>query len=326
MKNKTVGSIAVSRRPAAAEKKRTGIFRSRTGTASLVVMLIPGLICMLAFSYLPMIGILIAFKKVNYAQGIFNSDWIGLKNFEFFLATPDAFVITRNTILYNLAFIFLGLFVAVACAIALNEIRSKFARNFYQTAMFLPYFLSWVTVSFLVFAFLNPDYGFINKQILERMGIDGILWYNEPKYWPFIIIFLNLWKMTGYSSLIYFAALTGSDLSLYEAAAIDGATRWKQIRYITIPSLIPLMIIMTILNVGKIFHADFGLFFQTTLDSGTLYPVTNVLDTYVFRSLKTSGEIGMSAAAGLYQAVCGFILVISTNLIVRKIDPDSALF
>lgn len=298
----------------------------RAGDGELTLMLIPGLLFLLAFSYLPMAGVLIAFKRVNYAQGIFSSPWVGLENFKFFMTTPDAFVITRNTLLYNLVFIFAGLFLSVFCAIALNEIRSKKARNFYQTAMFLPYFLSWVTVSYLVYAFLNPDFGFINKQILARLGIKGIPWYNTPKYWPAILIFIQLWKSTGYNTVIYFATIVGFDKTEYEAAAIDGASRFQQIKYITIPSLVPTMVILTILNIGKIFHADFGLFYQTTLDSGTLYPVTNVLDTYVFRALKTSGEIGMSAAAGLYQAVCGFILVMVTNLIVRKIDEDKALF
>ena len=238
-------------------KKR---FSVRSSDGALTAMMLPGLIFMIAFSYLPMVGVIIAFKRVNYAQGIFGSPWVGFENFEFFLKSSDAFLITRNTLLYNLAFIMLGLIVSVFCAVALNEIRRKYVRNFYQTAMFLPYFLSWVTVSYLVYAFLNPDYGFINKQILERFGFEGISWYNEPKYWPFLIIFIQLWKTIGYNTVMYFATIVGFDDSYFEAAAIDGASRIQQIRYITIPSLVPTMIILTILQIGKIFHADFGLF------------------------------------------------------------------
>ena len=292
----------------------------------LFLMLLPGMACLLLFNYIPMAGIVIAFKNINYAKGIFASDWVGLKNFEFFFNTPDAFNVTRNTLLYNLVFIVVGLVVAVLFAIALNEIRSKAAKKVYQSLMFLPYFLSWVVVSFLVYALLNPDYGFVNKIILEGMGIAPVSWYNEPKYWPYFIVFINLWKNVGYNSVIYFAAIPGISTEYYEAAEIDGATRWQQIRAITIPHLTPLMTIMTILNIGKIFHADFGLFYQTTMDSGTLYPVTNVLDTYVYRAMKVTGDMGMASAAGFYQAVIGFILVLATNLIVKRIDPETSLF
>lgn len=292
----------------------------------LFVMLLPGVISVVIFNYLPMVGILIAFQKVDYAKGFLMGDWIGFKNFEPLFRTPDAFVITRNTILYNLAFIFIGLVVAVFIAISLNEIRSKRAAKFYQTMMFLPYFLSWVVVSFLVFAFLNPDYGFINKVILESLGLDPVAWYNETKYWPFILIFINIWKNAGYNSVIYFAAITGISRELYEAAMIDGATRWQRITNITLPSLVPMMIIMTILAIGKIFHSDFGLFYQVPMNSGTLYSVTNVLDTYIYNGMRVTGDTGIASAAGFYQAIVGFVLVFSTNYIVKKIDPEKALF
>ncbi|OJU09032.1 MAG: sugar ABC transporter permease, partial [Clostridiales bacterium 43-6] len=255
----------------------------------LFIMLVPGLIFVVIFNYIPLAGITLAFKNIDYKKSFFEMDWVGFKNFEFFLRTPDALVITRNTILYNLVFISLGLVVAVSAAIALNEIKNKFLSRFYQSVMFLPYFLSWVVVSFLVFVFLNPDYGFINKSILAQLGSPSVSWYNEPKYWPYILVFINIWKNAGYSSVIYFAAITGIDREMYEAADLDGANRWQQITHITLPCLLPMMIIMTILAVGKIFNSDFGLFYHTTLNSGTLYQVTNVLDTYVYRALKYTG-------------------------------------
>ncbi len=289
-------------------------------------MLIPGLALMLIFNYLPMAGIVLAFKDIDYSGNIFSSPWIGLKNFEFLFRTPDAWVITRNTLLYNFAFIVLGLVLSVALAILLNELRQKKAAKLYQSLIFLPYILSWVIVSFLLYAFLSPEYGFINKYILPFLGIEKIQWYTEAKYWPYLIIFLNLWKNVGYNSVVYIAAIAGIDKQLYEAAEIDGATKWQQIKYITIPSLSTLMFILTILNIGKIFYSDFGLFYQATLNSGPLYPVTNVVDTYVFRALMVTGDTGMAAAAALYQSVLGFILVVSANYITKKIDPDKSLY
>jgi len=292
----------------------------------LFAMLMPGGLLVLLFNYLPMAGILLAFQKDDYSKGFLMGDWIGFKNFEPLFKTPDAFNITRNTLLYNLAFIFLGLIAAVFIAISLNEIRSKRAARFYQSMMFLPYFLSWVVISFLVFAFLNPDYGFLNKTIFEPLGIDPVAWYNEPKYWPFILIFVNLWKNAGYNSVIYFAAIMGIDKELYEAAEIDGASRWSRIKHITIPSLVPMMIIMTTLAIGRIFNADFGQFYQIPMNSGTLFSTTNVLDTYIYRSLKVTGDTGIAAAASFYQAVVGFTLVCVTNYAVKKIDPEKSLF
>ena len=292
----------------------------------LFVMLIPGLVFVIFFNYIPLAGITLAFKNIDYTKSFIAMDWVGFKNFEFLIKTPDAFTITRNTIAYNLVFIFLGLVIAVGAAIALNEIKNKFLSRFYQSVMFLPYFLSWVVVSFMVFVFLNPDYGFINKSILEPLGKTGVSWYNEPKYWPYLLVFINIWKNAGYNSVIYFAAITGIDREMYEAADLDGANRWQQIIHITLPSLLPMMIIMTILAIGKIFHSDFGLFYHTTLNSGTLYQATSVLDTYVYRALKTTGDIEMASAAGFYQAILGFILVFATNSIVKRIDPDNSLF
>lgn len=294
-------------------------------------MLIPGLVILLINNYIPMFGVVIAFKKFrfttnNFITSLFASEWSGFKNFEFFTKTDAAFVITRNTLLYNAAFILFGLLTAVPAAIALNELRNRFLAKFYQTAMFLPNFLSWVVVGIFGFSFLSTDMGFINNSILKPLGINAIQWYNEPKYWPFILVFAQIWKTIGNSSIIYLAAITNFDSGLYESAVIDGAGKWKQITKITIPLLKPLMITLTLMHVGKIFFADFGLFYQVPQDSGALYSVTNVIDTYTFNAFKVMADTGMSAAVGLYQATVGFVLVMVSNFVVRKIDKESALF
>ncbi|MFC4301831.1 ABC transporter permease subunit [Cohnella boryungensis] len=296
----------------------------------LLLMVLPATIWFVVFSYLPMAGTIIAFKEYRYDSGgflasIVNSQWVGMKNFDFLFRTDDAFIITRNTVLYNAAFIVLGLIVAVAMAIVLVELSSKRLSKTYQTAMFMPYFLSWVIVGYFVFSFLSSSKGLLN-QITSLFGMEPINWYADPKYWPYILVLIYLWKFVGYNSVMYLAAIMGIDRSLYEAAMIDGAGKWKQIRHITLPQLSALMTILTLLAVGKIFYADFGLFYQVPRDSGLLYATTNVIDTYVYRGLKTTGEIGMTTAAGLYQSFVGFVLVVSTNFIVRKINKDNALF
>lgn len=292
----------------------------------MLLMVLPGALWFLFFSYIPMAGAIIAFKEYRVSRGgfwasIVNSEWVGWDNFKFLFTTNDAYVITRNTLLYNLVFIVLGLVLSVLMAIVLSEIVNKKMAKLYQTGMFLPYFLSWVVVGYFAFSFLSSERGLLN----HMFGIN-ISWYSESAYWPVIIVLVYLWKSVGYSSVVYLAAIMGIDRSLYEAAMIDGATKFQQIRNITIPLLTPIITIMTLLAIGKIFYADFGLFYQVPRDSGTLYGVTNVIDTYVYRGLKTTGEIGMSTAAGLYQSVVGFTLVMTSNWIVRKFDKDSALF
>lgn len=277
-----------------------------------------------------MAGTIISFKQYRYSKdgffaSIMNSKWVGLDNFKFLFSTSDAYIITRNTVLYNAAFIILGLILAVAMAIILVELTNRRLSKLFQTAMFMPYFLSWVIVGYFVFSFLSFDKGLMNKT-LEWMGMERINWYSEPSKWPFILVLVNLWKGVGYSSVVYLAAIMGIDRSLYEAAMIDGAGKWKQITNITIPLLAPVISIMTLLAVGKIFYADFGLFYQVPRDSGLLYSMTNVIDTYVFRGLKVNGEIGMSTAAGLYQSFIGFLLVMLSNYIVRRKNKDNALF
>ncbi|OWR30041.1 sugar ABC transporter permease [Saccharibacillus sp. O23] len=305
-------------------------FKNLYRNKALLFMVLPGAIWFFFFSYLPLAGTIVAFKQYRFNRdgfwaSIARSEWVGWDNFKFLFSTSDAYTITRNTLLYNLAFIVLGLIFSVLMAIILSELVNRKLSKLYQTGMFLPYFLSWVIVGYFVFSFLSMDRGLLN-QILGWFGMDPIQWYSEAKYWPYIMVVVNLWKSIGYSSVVYLAAILGIDKSLYEAAMIDGANKWQQIRNITIPLLTPIMTIMTLLAVGKIFYADFGLFYQVPRDSGTLYAVTNVIDTYVYRGLMTTGEIGMSAAAGLYQSVVGFALVMISNYVVRRMDKDSALF
>lgn len=297
---------------------------------SFLLMVLPGALWFLIFSYLPMPGAILAFKKYRldlggFFAGIIKSEWIGLQNFEFLFNAHDAYIITRNTVLYNLTFIVLGLILSVSMAIILFHLTQKKLAKLYQTAMFMPYFLSWVIVSYFTFSFLSVDKGVLN-QILARFGVEPISWYAETTYWPFILVFMNLWKGIGYSSVIYLAAIAGIDKAYYEAAMIDGANKWQQTTRITIPLIKPMMIILTILAIGGIFRADFGLFFQIPRDSGALFPVTNVIDTYVYRSMKVLGDFGMSTAAGFYQSVVGLILVLTANRIVKKINEDQALF
>ena len=287
----------------------------------LTMMALPGIILMILFKYLPLSGIVLAFKQYNIRDGIFGSAWNGLKNFEYLSRTKDAWIITRNTLGYNLLFIVLDLVLAVTMAIILNELHQKKAAKVYQTIFMAPYFLSWVVVSFVAYSLLSVDNGFINR----AFGLN-VTWYSEPRVWPFILIIFQVWKTLGYSTVMYLGSIVGISNDYYEAALMDGATKWQQIRYITLPSLKSMMIVLTILAIGKIFYADFGLFYQLPRNSGPLFPVTNVIDTYVYRALKENGNIGMSAAASLYQSLVGFVLVLVSNFIVRKIDKDSALF
>jgi len=293
---------------------------------ALFLMLLPGMVYLFINNYMPMFGLTIAFKDINYAKGIWRSDWIGLKNFEFLFMTKDAWRITRNTILYNAVFIVLNTVTAIGVAILLNEVRKKFLARFYQSVLLLPYLISMVIVGYLVLALLNLENGFMNKVILPAFGIDPISWYTKPEYWPYILTIVSLWKNIGYLCIIYLAAIVGIDPEYYEAATIDGATKWQQIRSITVPLLMPTIIILTLLAIGRIFYADFGLFYQVPLNSGPLQPTTDVIDTYVYRGLITLGDIGMSSAAGFYQSLVGFVLVLVSNLIVRLKDKDQALF
>lgn len=300
--------------------------RSLRKYVPLYIMMLPGLIYLLINNYLPLFGLSIAFKDVNYSKGIWDSDWIGFKNFEYLFKTDDAFIITRNTILYNAAFIVLGLIVSVGVAILLNEIRNKVASRFYQSVIILPFLISIIIVSYLVYAMFSVNTGMVNKTLLPALGLDPISWYTEPKYWPFILTVVHIWKAAGYSCIVYLAAIIGIDPEYYEAAKLDGASKWMQIRKITLPMITPVITILTLLGIGCIFYSDFGLFYQVPMDSGALFSTTNVIDTYVFRGLMQLGDIGMSSAAGFYQSLVGFVLVLVSNYVVRKIDKNNALF
>lgn len=290
------------------------------------LMLLPGVIYLIINCYVPMAGIAVAFKQYNARSGIFGSPFIGLKNFEFLFKTNDAWLITRNTILYNLVFIVLGTVLAIAVAILLNEIRGRRAKQLYQTVILVPFLISMVVVSYLAFAFLSSGNGFLNNSVLPLFGKEPINWYNEPKYWPFLLVLINLWKSLGYNCILYYATICGIDRSLYEAAVVDGASRWQQIWHITLPCLKSTIIILTLMSLGGIFRSDFGLFYQVPMNSGALLEVTNTIDTYVYRGLMQTNNIGMSSAAGVYQSVVGCILVLTANLVVRKIDNESSLF
>ncbi|ACS99522.1 binding-protein-dependent transport systems inner membrane component [Paenibacillus sp. JDR-2] len=293
---------------------------------ALILMALPGLLYLFINNYLPMFGIVIAFKDINFAKGIMGSDWIGLKNFEYLFKTQDAYVITRNTLLYNILFIVLNTTIAFTLAIMLNEIRKRFLSRTYQTLILLPYLISMVIVGYLVLGFLDVENGFMNKTLLPMLGMEPISWYSETKYWPWILTIVNVWKGVGNLCIIYLAAIIGIDQEYYEAATIDGANRWQQVVRITFPLVLPVITIMTLLAIGRIFYSDFGLFYQVPLNTGSLMPVTNTIDTYVYRALINLGDIGMSSAAGLYQALVGFILVIVSNAVVRKFNKDNALF
>ena len=297
----------------------------------LTLLGLPATVWFVVFCYLPMFGLIIAFKsfKLSPGQGflysLFHSDWAGFDNFKFFLTSNTFGLLLRNTILYNLVFIIINLVLPVALAIIINQLYSKFASKCYQTMMFLPYFMSWVVVSYFVYAFLNPDKGLANS-IIMGLGGEKVMWYSAPQYWPFILVFMSTWKSMGYNMVVYLASITGIDGSLYEAAILDGATKWQQAKYITLPSIKPMIIIMFILNIGKIFYSDFGLFWQVTQRvPASLYNTVSTFDTFIFQSLQSQISIGQTAAAGLFQAVCCCVTILITNFIVSKVDEDSAI-
>ena len=304
------------------KKNRWKDFRDN---AELSALMIPGIVLLLVFAYVPMLGIIIAFKDYRNNLGIFKSKWVGFQNFKFFFESQDAWRIGRNTVGYGILFIVIGLIAAVTIAILLYEVRSRKALKFYQTSMILPHFLSWVIVGYITYILLEPSMGILNK-IIRFFGGEGLQLYSEPKYWVFILPIINVWKTVGLKSIMYYAALMGIDEQLFEAAQIDGAGRFKQILYITIPSLVPLMVTLTILDVGHIIKGDFGLFYTIPRDVGLLYPTTDIIDTYVYRGLRTGSDIGITTAVGLFQSAVGLVMVIATNLVVKKISPENSLF
>ena len=293
----------------------------------LYLMMILGLVYLLINNYLPMAGLVIAFKKIDYSLGIFKSPWVGLSNFKFLFSNNDALLALRNTILYNLLFIVTGNVLAITVAIALDAVASNFLKKFSQIVILIPYLLSTVIVSYVVYAFLNPSNGFMNNTILPLLGIDKpIKWYNESKYWPTILTIVYLWMNFGYSSILYYSNVISIDKSLYEAAVMDGASTWQQILHVTLPGLKFTIITLVLLAVGRICFSDFGLFYQIPQHSGMLYATTQTVDTFVYRALLELNDVGRSSAAGFLQSLLGFILVFTANKLVSLVDKESALF
>lgn len=312
-------------------EKNKGGLSSVKANLPLYMMFLPGIVLTFAFAYLPMFGVIIAFKKVNLRDGIFGSPWVGLDNFWLLLRNENAWISIRNTVAYNIVFIFTGLVLSVAFAILLSMLKNKIASKAYQTVFIMPHFLSMVIVAYLVFAFLNMESGFVNNAILPAiMGdkAEKINWYAQSDAWPYILFVVRTWKCVGYGSIVYLAAISGIDMELYEAAKVDGAGTWKQIKYITLPSIKNIIIIMTILDIGRIFSADFGLFYNVPMNSGALYPTTLVINTYVYNMMTAAGtaSTGLASAAAMLQSVMGLIFVVATNAIVKKLDDSSALF
>lgn len=305
------------------QQKKRKRAEERKRTLPLYLMMLPGLIYLIANNYLPMFGILIAFKKVNFSVGLLKSEWVGLSNFEYLFKTKDAFVMIRNTVLYNLAWIILGLVIAVFIAICMAEISSRKAAKVIQPVICFPSMVSAVILSFIVYAFLSETYGFLNTTIFKNQPV---AWYHTAKYWPIILTIVHFWQNAGQSSIIYMASIGGIDKGLYESARLDGAGKWSQIWNITLPMLKPMIILMMLMSIGRIFNSDFGLFYQVPLGNGLLSSTTQTIDTYVYRALLELNNISMSSAASVFQAVIGFVLVLASNLLVSVVEPDNALF
>lgn len=312
--------------------RASGRFSKAKKTLMLLSMVAPGALWLLLLRYLPMGGIILAFKNYKiypkdptFLNNLIHSKWVSLDNFKFLFTTGDSWVMIRNTLAYNIVFIILGVIIPVAFAVMMSELSKKFVAKTYQTLMFFPYFLSWVVVSYFLNAFIDAQYGLI-PMAQRAAGETAVSWYTTPGPWPYIIVFANLWKNVGYSTVLYLAAITGIDQTQYEAAAIDGASKWQQILHVTLPNLRTMIAILFILNVGKIFNADFGLFWNVPMQNGALFSVTQVIDTYIYRVLMNTGNIGQSTAAGLLQNIVGFICIIGANAVVKKIDSDSTLF
>lgn len=304
----------------------TKVKKTKSKNLPLMMIALPGVLYLIINNYVPMFGIFLAFKNYSLRKGVFGSEWCGFQNFEFLFKTKDAWIMTRNTLAYNTVFIIVGTMVAIAIAVMMCELGKKTRVKFFQAALLLPNLLSWVVIGFIAYAFLNADTGFINKTILVGLGVDPVSWYSYTGAWPVILVIVYLWKNMGYQSIVYMASISGIDKSIYEAAAIDGATKLQQIFKITLPMLKPTVITLTLMSIGRIFYSDFGLFYQVPQNSGALFQVTQTIDTYVYRGLMELNDVGMSAAAGFYQSLVGFVLVLVANAIVRKVDAENALF
>jgi putative aldouronate transport system permease protein len=292
---------------------------------ALLLMALPGVLLLLLFNYLPMFGIVIAFQDYRPNKGITGSEWVWFDNFRFLFGTGDAVRLTFRTLAYNAVFIVANQVMALTLAVLLNEVRRRWFVRIYQTIYFIPFFISWVVAGYLSFALLNTEEGLLNH-LLVNLGGQAIRWYGSPEYWPPILVLVNIWKNIGFYTILYLAGIIAINPEYYEAARIDGANKWQEIRFISLPMLLPLITITTLLAIGRIMYADFGMFYNITRDSGQLLATTDVLDTYVYRALRTQGLISMPAAAGVYQSVVGFVMVLIANWAVKRVDPDRALF
>ncbi len=291
------------------------------------LMALPTVIWLIIFCYLPIFGLIMAFQDLNITTGILGSRFVGLKNFEFLFTSTDAWIITRNTVCYNLVFIILNMVLAVTMSLLLSEVHSRIYAKTLQTIYMLPYFLSWAVVMIVVSAFIHYDYGMVKKLMVNLGLVDkGVDFYQQRGLWPYLLVFINAWKGVGYQTVLYLAVISGISHEYYEAAVLDGATKLQQAWYITIPHLRLVIGISIILAMGNIFRGDFGLFYVVTKDSGRIYPVTDVIDTYIYRALTRLSNVGMATAAGFYQSVVGFALILTVNAVVNRIDPDSAMF
>lgn len=289
-------------------------------------MALPGLLYLILNNYIPMFGILIAFKRMNFQKGILASPWCGLDNFKFLFSSASGWEMMRNTIGYSIGSHILGTVCAITVAILINEIAAKKLKSVYQSVMLLPFMISWVIISYVGYAYLSGETGLINKAILEPLGLQPVIWYQEPKYWPFILLFAGVWKGIGYSMIVYLSSIVGINSDYYEAARIDGAGKWRQIRSITLPLLKPTVITLSILALGGLLSSDFGLFYQLPRGTGLLMPVTRTLDVYVYQALMQNADYGMSSATSVFQAVVGFILIVGSNLWIKRVEPGSAIF
>jgi putative aldouronate transport system permease protein len=308
-----------------ARTKRASFWKTLKQDRTLIFMLMPASLLIFVFAYIPMGGLVLAFKSFDYRMGIFGSPWTGFDNFKFFFSSGQAWLVTRNTVLYNLAFLVSTTVLQVIFALILSELGGKTFKKITQSAMFLPFFISWVVVSSIAYNLLNFEYGMLNN-LLTSMGFSRVDVYNTPEAWKFILVFFNAWKIVGYGTVIYLAAIVGIDQQIYESAEIDGANVFQRAIRITIPCIFPTIMILTLLAIGQIFRGDFGLFYNLIGNNGALYDATDIIDTFVFRALVNSGDIGMAAAAGFYQSVLCFATIVITNYIVKRANKDYSLF
>lgn len=324
---KSSSYLQVQDRPNIKKKKNRGntFFTEISRNKFSYLIALPALIYVFIYSYCSYPYMVIAFQEYNYKTNIFNSKWVGFKNFEFFFKSKNAYTVTFNTIYLNLLFIITGTLVSVLLALMLNELRSRWFIKFAQSSMLFPNYISWVVVSYILYSFLSTEYGLLNS-ILTAFGAERINWYLRPELWRSILVFIRIWKSSGINAVIFLAAITGIDESLYEAASIDGATRLQQTRFITIPLIMPTVLIMTLLSVGKVMYGDFGMIYAMIGDNGVLYRTTDIIDTYVFRALRHIGNPSQAMAIGLFQSVVGFIMVFGSNKLTKRFFPEGALF